>query len=926
MVAVLCILSALALVSRVLTLPVGQRPDAPSHKLLLARDAELSASKSGAAQRRIRVVRRRRTVDTSLDASSSDLSNDSSLDWLEDGEVYEIDDDQGTADEETSLDDDTQVVDQQAEDDGQSGGEINTTDKETDVGDDESTSSDQQGNADGSSSAAVSTDGTCGVAAGKQAKRCPQGTCCSKYGYCGTTDDHCMVNQGCNALFGICKGPTSGSSPSPGTPAQFPAPDARKAAKYIDACTKPRTFALTFDDGPSQYFARLLDVLKAKNVKATFFVNGKNYADLTQAADKAKLKRAFDEGHQIASHTLTHVDLTTVDTARIWQEMTDNDSLIKDSIGKRPTYMRPPFGSYSQPILNALGTWGYKVIGWNADSKDFEHTGKANFMQLNQMSYDSDLKSVGAVIPGTPLLTLQHDHVPEDSTPDGWAAKVIDKYRALGYKFVTVGECLGDSSAGWYHSSAADPRCGPQGGNARCANNLCCSYVGYCNNTPEHCGAGCQAAFGRCGLTSTSSPTSSPTPAVDPRCGPQGGNAVCANNMCCSYLGYCNNTPAHCGTGCQTPFGRCGTASTTSAPKTTSSTTRAATSTTSSATSPTPSVDPRCGPQGGNAVCANNMCCSYLGYCNNTPAHCGTGCQTPFGRCDSTTPSQACGSSAGGASCPDNQCCSYLGFCGTTEVHCGISCQQLFGRCGFSTMPASAPVGSFPAPVASKAAAFINRCTQDNVFALTFDDGPSQYFARLLDVLKAKNVKVTFFVNGKNRGDLDRDADKANLKRAFDEGHQIASHTLTHIDLAVTNSSQMWSQMKINDDLIKAVIGKRPVYMRPPFGRTSTGALTALGTWGYKVIGWNADSKDFEHIGKPDFIALDQANYDSDLQSIGAVIPGTSLMTLQHDYVPEDSQTSGWAEYVINKYTALGYKFVTVGECLRDSPANWYRD
>nr|KAJ3420600.1 hypothetical protein HK105_005480 [Polyrhizophydium stewartii] len=757
MVAVLCILSALALVSRVLTLPVGQRPDAPSHKLLLARDAELSASKSGAAQRRIRVVRRRRTVDTSLDASSSDLSNDSSLDWLEDGEVYEIDDDQGTADEETSLDDDTQVVDQQAEDDGQSGGEINTTDKETDVGDDESTSSDQQGNADGSSSAAVSTDGTCGVAAGKQAKRCPQGTCCSKYGYCGTTDDHCMVNQGCNALFGICKGPTSGSSPSPGTPAQFPAPDARKAAKYIDACTKPRTFALTFDDGPSQYFARLLDVLKAKNVKATFFVNGKNYADLTQAADKAKLKRAFDEGHQIASHTLTHVDLTTVDTARIWQEMTDNDSLIKDSIGKRPTYMRPPFGSYSQPILNALGTWGYKVIGWNADSKDFEHTGKANFMQLNQMSYDSDLKSVGAVIPGTPLLTLQHDHVPEDSTPDGWAAKVIDKYRALGYKFVTVGEC---------------------------SVFLCCVRLMFRN---EPC-------------------SDDPEPL---------------------WYGPKDHVPkkANLLDGVFQP------------------------------------------PPGGNAR-----------------------------------------------------------FCGTTEVHCGISCQQLFGRCGFSTMPASAPVGSFPAPVASKAAAFINRCTQDNVFALTFDDGPSQYFARLLDVLKAKNVKVTFFVNGKNRGDLDRDADKANLKRAFDEGHQIASHTLTHIDLAVTNSSQMWSQMKINDDLIKAVIGKRPVYMRPPFGRTSTGALTALGTWGYKVIGWNADSKDFEHIGKPDFIALDQANYDSDLQSIGAVIPGTSLMTLQHDYVPEDSQTSGWAEYVINKYTALGYKFVTVGECLRDSPANWYRD
>lgn len=62
--------------------------------------------------------------------------------------------------------------------------------------------------------------------------------------------------------------------------------------------------ALTFDDGPSIYTGRLLDLLKSKGVVATFFLNGKNWGDaITEPTNVALMQRMLSEGHQIGSHT-----------------------------------------------------------------------------------------------------------------------------------------------------------------------------------------------------------------------------------------------------------------------------------------------------------------------------------------------------------------------------------------------------------------------------------------------------------------------------------------------------------------------------------------------------------------------------------------------------------------------------------------------
>lgn len=102
------------------------------------------------------------------------------------------------------------------------------------------------------------------------------------------------------------------ASPVPSMQASSSSPvlQKRTPAEIITACTVPNSFAVTFDDGPSIWTHELLDYLLLRNIKVTFFVNGLNYNLITDAPFAAVVKRAHDEGHQIASHTWAHADIS----------------------------------------------------------------------------------------------------------------------------------------------------------------------------------------------------------------------------------------------------------------------------------------------------------------------------------------------------------------------------------------------------------------------------------------------------------------------------------------------------------------------------------------------------------------------------------------------------------------------------------------
>ncbi|MCJ1437254.1 hypothetical protein MMC27_006640 [Xylographa pallens] len=187
-------------------------------------------------------------------------------------------------------------------------------------------------------------------------------------------------------------------------------------------------------------------------------------------------------------------------------------------------------------------------------------------------------------------------------------------------------------------------QCGAASGNLLCdpASTVyagtCCSMYGWCGDTPAFCGTGCQSGCSASSSSPISTPVNPTAPRSDGRCGNAFAGATCDPNGpyggCCSNYGYCGNTPGHCLTsnGCQN--GCTGSSpSTTSLASTVSTQEPVLGSPTSSpggAGGPA-TTDGTCGAAYGNTVCGNwaqGPCCSMYGFCGNTTAHCGEGCQS----------------------------------------------------------------------------------------------------------------------------------------------------------------------------------------------------------------------------------------------------------------------------------------------------------
>ncbi|KAH6586927.1 hypothetical protein BASA50_000291 [Batrachochytrium salamandrivorans] len=146
-----------------------------------------------------------------------------------------------------------------------------------------------------------------------------------------------------------------------------------------------------------------------------------------------------------------------------------------------------------------------------------------------------------------------------------------------------------------------------------CDQGRCCSGFGFCGLTEDHCGVGCQSAFGLCDPTTPIGPrTISPVG----KCG-RGTKFACEHGRCCSQYGFCGTTPEYCGVNCQSIFGPCDT---------------------DTPVGPLPmSRSGRCG-RGTRFGCGPEKCCSPTGFCGTTKEHCRVGCQSAFGLCDPLSP------------------------------------------------------------------------------------------------------------------------------------------------------------------------------------------------------------------------------------------------------------------------------------------------
>ena len=180
--------------------------------------------------------------------------------------------------------------------------------------------------------------------------------------------------------------------------------------------------ALTFDDGPSpKYTPLLLDGLKERNVRATFFLLGKNVKE-----NQELVQRMQAEGHLLGNHTYNHVQLNKIPETTARQEILKTNNEIYEATGKYPEYMRPPYGAWKKNMELCVEML---PVFWDIDTLDWK-----------SQNVDAILKAAGEE-PEDGSIILMHD---EYQTSVEAALLLIDRLKEKGYEFVTVDHLIMD--------------------------------------------------------------------------------------------------------------------------------------------------------------------------------------------------------------------------------------------------------------------------------------------------------------------------------------------------------------------------------------------------------------------------------------------------------------------------------------------------
>ncbi|RPA99574.1 glycoside hydrolase/deacetylase [Choiromyces venosus 120613-1] len=296
-----------------------------------------------------------------------------------------------------------------------------------------------------------SSTGQCGAAnGGLKCDDSAVNACCSAAGWCGDSAGHC--GTGCQAAYGKCGGVpdyTPGGGSTSGVP-RTKLGSVPYGADIYD-CAVPGTIALTFDDGPWIYTNEILDVLKEFNAKATFFITGSNLdkgaIDDPTLAWANIIRRMESDGHQIASHTWTHPDLSTLSEAARRDEMYKNEMALRNILGKFPTYMRPPFSSCTADCVRTMQDLGYHIIYFDLDTDDYNNDSP----DLIQNARNNFSNAVDGTNPAEKdFLAIAHDI--HEQTARNLTRFMLEDIKKNGYRTVTVGECFGDSKDNWYRS------------------------------------------------------------------------------------------------------------------------------------------------------------------------------------------------------------------------------------------------------------------------------------------------------------------------------------------------------------------------------------------------------------------------------------------------------------------------------------------
>lgn len=190
--------------------------------------------------------------------------------------------------------------------------------------------------------------------------------------------------------------------------------------------SEEKVIYLTFDAGyENGNVAKILDVMKEKDVKGAFFILGNLIVK-----DTALVKRMTDEGHLVCNHTNSHADMSKKATEKEFRaELETLERIYKEHTGlEMSKYFRPPEGRFSEDMMKLANRLGYKTIFWSFAYADWDNN--------SQMSADAAKKKIFDNIHNGEIMLLH----PTSATNAAILGEVIDELKAQGYRFGTLDE------------------------------------------------------------------------------------------------------------------------------------------------------------------------------------------------------------------------------------------------------------------------------------------------------------------------------------------------------------------------------------------------------------------------------------------------------------------------------------------------------
>lgn len=207
-----------------------------------------------------------------------------------------------------------------------------------------------------------------------------------------------------------------------------------RSGVYVRAFCREKTdrkvVYLTFDDGPHPpETERVLDVLRERGVRATFFLIGSKVSD-----NEAVLRRMLEEGHVLGLHTYSHAGtFPLLSFDKMLADVNEGKRAVESVAGKKISLFRPPFGVTNPTIAKVVRTLGLQTVGWDVRSFDTMFC-KSSEHSCKQSGHDWYVPVVERIMkqvrPGSVILL--HDRLDGAS---GLLALLLDSLAASGYDF-----------------------------------------------------------------------------------------------------------------------------------------------------------------------------------------------------------------------------------------------------------------------------------------------------------------------------------------------------------------------------------------------------------------------------------------------------------------------------------------------------------